>query len=157
MKHLLDRDGNHIGTIMDDKDIRETAEFWGKIIFALICLPFAPIILYYVGKKEREQNGGLSKGRAAAICFFLGAAGLHKFYEGKVQWGILYLFTGGLFIVGYLYDFFTILAHKESVYDPDVKPDKKEIEKSALKVFAIFGVLFGIGLLMMLIVLNMAK
>lgn len=39
---------------------------------------------------------------------FLGLFGVHRFYMGKVFTGILWLFTGGLFFVGYLYDFFTL-------------------------------------------------
>ena len=31
------------------------------------------------------------------LCLFLGVFGAHKFYEGKVGMGILYLLTGGFF------------------------------------------------------------
>ena len=34
------------------------------------------------------------------LCLFLGVLGVHKFYEGRILLGILYLFTGGLFGVG---------------------------------------------------------
>jgi TM2 domain-containing membrane protein YozV len=34
--------------------------------------------------------------------------GLHRFYIGKVWTGILYLFTGGLLMVGVAYDFWTL-------------------------------------------------
>jgi TM2 domain-containing membrane protein YozV len=39
---------------------------------------------------------------------FVGIFGIHRFYMGKVFTGILYLLTGGLFLVGILYDFFTL-------------------------------------------------
>jgi TM2 domain-containing membrane protein YozV len=42
------------------------------------------------------------------LWFFLGFLGVHKFYLGKMGWGILYIFTGGLFLVGWLIDVFTI-------------------------------------------------
>jgi TM2 domain-containing membrane protein YozV len=42
------------------------------------------------------------------LWFFLGFAGIHKFYLGKTGWGILYLFTGGLFMVGWFVDLFLI-------------------------------------------------
>jgi TM2 domain-containing membrane protein YozV len=42
------------------------------------------------------------------LWFFLGFAGIHKFYLGKTGWGILYLLTGGLFMVGWLLDLFLI-------------------------------------------------
>ena len=42
------------------------------------------------------------------LWFFLGFAGIHKFYLGKTGWGILYLLTDGLFMVGWLLDLFLI-------------------------------------------------
>ena len=39
---------------------------------------------------------------------FLGLLGIHRMYLGKWITGILYLFTGGLFGLGYLYDFWTM-------------------------------------------------
>ena len=39
---------------------------------------------------------------------FLGLFGIHRFYLGKFITGILYLFTGGLFLLGILYDFWTL-------------------------------------------------
>ncbi len=38
------------------------------------------------------------------ICFLLGYVGIHKFYEGKIGMGILYLCTFGLAGVGWLID-----------------------------------------------------
>lgn len=38
------------------------------------------------------------------LCLFLGWAGAHKFYEGKIGMGILYLFTLGLFGFGWIID-----------------------------------------------------
>lgn len=52
---------------------------------------------------------------ALLLCFFFGIFGAHKFYEGKIGMGILYLFTGGLFIVGCFIDFIAILF-KPTVY-----------------------------------------
>ncbi len=39
---------------------------------------------------------------------FLGAFGIHRFYQGKWISGIIYLLTGGLFLVGVIYDFWTL-------------------------------------------------
>ena len=39
---------------------------------------------------------------------FLGIFGIHRFYMGKVITGLLYLFTGGFFLLGVLYDLFTL-------------------------------------------------
>jgi len=37
-----------------------------------------------------------------------GALGLHRFYLGKIPTGLLWMFTGGLAMVGSIYDFFTL-------------------------------------------------
>ena len=39
---------------------------------------------------------------------FLGILGLHRFYLGKWISGLVWLFTGGLFGIGWIYDFFTL-------------------------------------------------
>ena len=52
----------------------------------------------------------LNKWVAFCLCLFLGFLGGHKFYEGKIGTGILYLFTGGLFLIGWLIDLFNILG-----------------------------------------------
>ena len=53
---------------------------------------------------------------AVLLCFFLGGFGAHKFYEGKVGMGILYLFTVGLFGIGTLVDFIKLLFKTNPYY-----------------------------------------
>lgn len=50
--------------------------------------------------------GGVAKSKWAAffLCLFLGLIGAHKFYEGKIGMGVLYIFTGGLFGIGAIYN-----------------------------------------------------
>jgi TM2 domain-containing membrane protein YozV len=43
-----------------------------------------------------------------ALLTFLGLFGIHRFYLEKWVTGILYLLTGGLFGMGYIYDFWTL-------------------------------------------------
>ena len=50
------------------------------------------------------------------LCLFVGYLGIHKFYEGKSGTGILYLFTGGLFIFGWWKDIFSILNKPNPYY-----------------------------------------
>jgi TM2 domain-containing membrane protein YozV len=56
----------------------------------------------FIGKKSKGTTYLL-------FCFlFLGLAGFHRFYIGKIGTGIIYFFTFGLFGFGLLYDLFTI-------------------------------------------------
>ena len=47
---------------------------------------------------------------ALLLCIFLGEFGIHRFYVGKIGTGILYLFTLGLFGVGWIVDIILIAA-----------------------------------------------
>lgn len=47
---------------------------------------------------------------AAFLCFFLGMFGAHYFYVGRVGMGFLYIFTLGLFGIGWLADLIRILS-----------------------------------------------
>lgn len=60
-------------------------------------------IMYVPVKSEK------SKTSAGLLCFFLGEFGIHRFYVGKVGTGILWLFTGGLFGIGWFVDLLTIV------------------------------------------------
>lgn len=50
------------------------------------------------------------------LCLFLGEFGVHKFYEGKVGLGILYLCTFGLFYVGVIVDLIILLFRHNPYY-----------------------------------------
>jgi TM2 domain-containing membrane protein YozV len=49
-----------------------------------------------------------SKGIAYILLIFAGLSGAHHFYLGRPGKGLLYLCTGGLFSLGWLYDLFTL-------------------------------------------------
>lgn len=65
-----------------------------------------------VGHIGRAKN----KWVAFFLCLFLGYVGAHKFYEGKVGMGILYIFTAGLFCIGWIVDLITILTKPNPYY-----------------------------------------
>ena len=56
------------------------------------------------------------KWTALLLCFFLGFLGIHKFYEGKIGMGVLYIFTLGLFGIGALIDFIVLLFKPNPYY-----------------------------------------
>lgn len=47
---------------------------------------------------------------ALLLCLLLGPFGAHKFYEGKNVMGVIYLFTVGLFGIGWVIDIFALLC-----------------------------------------------
>ncbi len=53
-------------------------------------------------------QGVLDYNIAWVLLTFLGIFGIHKFYQGKIIMGIVYLLTGGFFLFGILYDFWTL-------------------------------------------------
>ncbi len=49
-----------------------------------------------------------SKWVAFFLALFLGFVGAHRFYEGKIGSGLIYMFTFGFFGIGWLFDVITI-------------------------------------------------
>lgn len=58
-----------------------------------------------------------SKWVAFFLCLFFGVLGIHKFYEGRVLLGIVYLLTLGLCGIGVIIDL-VILLFKPNPYYP---------------------------------------
>lgn len=77
---------------------------------------------YYQAKPEQgnyQQNtcnqpvqmklvSSKSKTTALILCILLGYFGVHQFYAGKTGMGLLYLFTMGLFGIGWIVDIISI-------------------------------------------------
>ena len=51
------------------------------------------------------------------LCLFIGVFGAHKFYEGNLLLGVLYLCTAGLFGIGIVFDLI-VLFFKPNPYYP---------------------------------------
>ncbi|MEM8954268.1 MAG: TM2 domain-containing protein [Verrucomicrobiota bacterium] len=71
------------------------------------------IDLFLIPSMDREADRRFALGRydysvAWILQTFLGVFGLHRFYLGKWVTGIIYLLTGGLFVIGWIYDFCTL-------------------------------------------------
>ena len=69
--------------------------------------------LFLIPGMDRDADlrfiaGPLDYNVAWILLTFLGLFGVHRMYMGKWLTGILYLLTGGLFGVGYIYDYWTL-------------------------------------------------
>ncbi len=69
--------------------------------------------LFLIPSMDRDADrrfvaGSIEYSVAWLLLTFLGIFGIHRFYMGKWGTGILYLLTGGLFLIGVLYDFCTL-------------------------------------------------
>jgi len=58
----------------------------------------------------RFIEGPVDYNLAWILLTFLGLLGVHRLYLGKWPTAILYFFTGGLFLIGYIYDYWTLNA-----------------------------------------------
>jgi TM2 domain-containing membrane protein YozV len=56
----------------------------------------------------RFRTGPIDYTIAWILLTFLGILGIHRMYMGKWFTGIIYLLTGGVLGLGYLYDFWTL-------------------------------------------------
>lgn len=57
-----------------------------------------------------------SKWVSLFLCIFLGAFGIHKFYEEKILMGILYICTGGLLGIGVIIDIIALIFKPNPYY-----------------------------------------
>lgn len=69
--------------------------------------------LFLMPSLEREADRSFTSGDTNysvtwILLTFLGVFGLHRFYMGKWLTAILYLLTGGVFLLGVIYDYWTL-------------------------------------------------
>ncbi|MBL4865126.1 MAG: TM2 domain-containing protein [Pseudomonadales bacterium] len=78
------------------------------------------IDLFLIPAMDRNADTQFRSGRidytlAWILLTFLGLFGIHRLYMGKWVTGILYFLTGGLFLIGYLYDYWTLNAQVDEI------------------------------------------
>lgn len=76
--------------------------------------------LLFIPAMDREADFRFTPGPidytvAWLLLTFLGVFGIHRFYMGKWLTGILYLLTGGLFLLGWLYDLLTLNSQIDEI------------------------------------------
>ncbi|MDP9142202.1 MAG: TM2 domain-containing protein [Pseudomonadota bacterium] len=57
---------------------------------------------------RKYREGKIDYTAGWLLLTFLGIFGVHRFYMGKWITGLIYLCTGGLFLIGWLYDLLTL-------------------------------------------------
>lgn len=72
----------------------------------LFDLFWMPVLARSAG--QRYYDGPYSYELAWLLQTFLGVLGLHRMYIGKWGTGLLWLISGGLFGIGYVYDYLTL-------------------------------------------------
>jgi len=73
---------------------------------------------------RRFVDGPKNYNVAWILLTFLGLLGIHRFYLGKWLTGIIYLLTGALFLVGYVYDYWTLNDQIDEINAREPEPRK---------------------------------
>ena len=73
---------------------------------------------------RRFVDGPKNYNVAWILLTFLGLLGIHRFYLGKWLTGVIYLLTGALFLVGYVYDYWTLNDQIDEINAREPEPRK---------------------------------
>jgi TM2 domain-containing membrane protein YozV len=78
------------------------------------------IDLFLIPRMDRDADrryvaGPKSYNVSWVLLTFLGIFGIHRFYLGKWLTGLLWLLTGGLLLLGVLYDYWTLNGQVDEV------------------------------------------
>lgn len=76
--------------------------------------------LFLIPDMERTADAKYTRGNkdynvSWILLTFLGILGIHRFYLGKWITGLIWLLTGGLFLIGLLYDLWTLNTQIDEV------------------------------------------
>jgi TM2 domain-containing membrane protein YozV len=69
--------------------------------------------------ERRFKPGSKNYNVAWILLTFLGVFGIHRFYLGKIVTGVVYLLTGGLLLLGVIYDYWTLNDQIDDIHYRD--------------------------------------
>ncbi len=69
--------------------------------------------------ERRFKPGSKDYNVAWILLTFLGVLGIHRFYLGKIFTGVIYLLTGGLLLLGVIYDYWTLNDQIDEIHYRD--------------------------------------
>lgn len=90
---------------------------------------------YPAASTQQKIEGPKNSGVTYILAWFLGLFGVHRFYTGHVLLGFVYLFTAGLFILGYLFDLLMITFGSYKDKKGRLLSAPSKVGKIAMKVF----------------------
>ena len=79
---------------------------------------------------RRFVDGPKNYNVAWILLTFLGLLGIHRFYLGKWLTGIIYLLTGALFLVGYVYDYWTLNDQIDEINAREPEPGNSPMQRT---------------------------
>ena len=99
---------DHVKLLFRNSDVNPPNPYEYKVYDERYCGPPAPGV--YV-RSDAALYGYSSRSRLLAffLCAFFGAAGFHRLYVGKIGTGIIWLLTGGFFLIGWVADLLSII------------------------------------------------
>ena len=81
---------------------------YNKEKYELYVLCVLSVFLIGLALSIKRSMAPRSVAVAYLLWFFFGVLGVHRFYLGRPLSGIIYFFTGGLFLIGWFIDLFLI-------------------------------------------------
>jgi len=79
---------------------------------------------------RRFVDGPKNYNVAWILLTFLGLLGIHRFYLGKWLTGVIYLLTGALFLVGYVYDYWTLNDQIDEINAREPEPGNSRMQRT---------------------------
>lgn len=76
-----------------------------------MAVPAMPVQVVQEGSKTSDKSWFLT----GVLCYFVGWLGAHRFYTGELATAFLWLFTGGLFGIGWFFDCVALLFNAYTV------------------------------------------